>query len=777
MATSFKALRQYEKIGLIILGVVVMIVFTMGDFFSYSGRSKNDGSSAQKGTRVVSWNSGSLTQGQIEQIASDHRNVIEVEREILRQISLDKKNPAQPKVQPVMEARADELINRYIFSTYASNIGLIVDDEAVKTFLKKLSGDRLDMADIKTILDETVGDTPEARTRFFSWMRRELASKAVERMIFSAQSGVAPDGAWNEYKDMTQRAQIEFLALPTKSYMTQVKDDPSQADLQKLYDELKSKYRLVDYPDNGLRQAEQVAFGYVKADFETFVKAEMKNVTDKQVEEYYEKNKTKYRQPVKPPVQPPATEEEKKAEVDKKEEGKTEDSKPDGEKSATETPETPKQETPPATEPNNNEAPKAEPEKKEPPKDEPAKPTDPTTPPKSEETPANPKEDSQDLSLISFRSTQEPKDPVTEKAQEKPPVEEKKPEAPAGQEPTATPTENATDKKPADATASQEKPADPAANPTEEKPAAPQEEFRPLTEVAENIRRDIAAPTAEKAYNDEIQKAETELRALWKKVNLGEGKINKEELKKFDFEAFAAKHQFTLGSIPLSPPDVVQKDKDGLGGFPGFLDQAFFTDRSLLYEPRTIRNQFMVSAETYIYWRTEQKDEFEPKFAECQEDLENAYRYRKAKELAKEDAKKKAAEVKVGKTLKDTFPKENVLVTGEFTYTTPFSRGRVGQIPEIPNAGETFMKEVFKLQPGQATSIAQADEAQFYVVYLSKYGFTEKELREQFANFPIIAELAQTADAKENANRMAAYNEFLDTLDRKFEGQTTPEEE
>ncbi len=777
MATTFKALRQYEKIGLIVLGVVVMIVFTMGDFFSYSGRSNNDGPGAPKGAKIVSWNSGSLTQGQFEQISSDHRSVIEVEQEILRQIGLDKKNPVQPKVQPVMAARGDELINRYIFSTYAANIGLVVDDEAVKTFLKKLSGDRMDMADIKKILDDTVGDTPEARTRFFSWMRRELAAKAVERMVFSGQAAVAPDGAWDEYKNMTQRAQIEFLALPTKGYMDQVKDTPSQAQLQTLYDDLKLKYRLVDYPDNGLRQAEQVAFGFVKANFETFVEAEMKNVTDKQVEDYYEKNKAKYRQTPKPPVQPPVTEGDKKPEGEgaEKADGKVEETKPEGDKPAEEKPATPEKGAAP---PANTEPGKSEPENKETPKEEPARPADPAAAPKTEETPATPKDGEQDLSLISLisenSSTQEPKEPAGEKPQDRPPVEEKKAEPPTAQE--------SEERKPADATKSpetpaQEKPADGAVPPKDEKPEAPQEEFRPLSEVAKDIRRDIAAPIAQKTYTDEIQKAETELRALWKNLNEGEGKINKEELKKFDFEAFAAKHQFTLGAIPLSPPDVVQKDKDGLGGFPGFLDQAFFTDRSLLYEPRTIRNQFTMSEATFIYWRTEQKEEFEPKFAECQEDLENAYRYRKAKELAKEDAKKKAAEVKVGKTLKETFPKDNVLVTGEFTYTTPFSRGRVGQIPEIPAAGENFMREIFKLQPGQATSIPQADESQFYVIYLSKYGYTEKELREQFANFPIMAELAQAADTKENATRMAAYNEFLDSLDRKFEGQPEPDEE
>jgi hypothetical protein len=645
------------------------------------------------------------------------------------------------------------------------------------------------MAAIKKVLDDTIGDEPEARTRFFSWMRRELASKAVERMVFSAQTGVAPEGTWDQYKKMTQRAQIEFLALPTASYVDKVPDNPSEPELKKLYGDLKSKYRLVEHPDNGVRHAEELAIGWVKADFETFVKEEVKNVTDEQVEKYYEKNKINYKKPTKPPAKPPVTDDAKKPE-DKdgeKGEGKTVEPKSEGDKPVT--PE--KGEAAPAKE----EPAKEEPGKDTPPKDEPAK-TDPAKPespakeepkenaaaPKAEEPVkpgADPKESDEELSLVSLTSEQEP-----EKKPEQEPNEAAKPKetAPAQEKPTEEkPAESPKGDKPATEAAkpteTQEKPADPNAPATEGAPAAAQdEEFTPLSEVAEAIRTTLASPGADKRYNEAIQNAETELRALWKKVNLGEGKVDQSALKKFDFEAFAKKHGFTYGTIPLSPPDVVQK-LEGLGSFPGFLEQAFFSDKPLLYEPRTIRNQFAISGETYIYWRTEQKDEFEPKFEDCIEDLKKAYRYKKAKELVKADAKAKAAEVKVGKTLKETFPKEKVDLSAEFSYTTPFSRGRVGQIKEIPGAGENFMKEVFKLQPLHATSIGLADESQYYVVYLSKYGYTEPELREQFSNFPILGELASAADQQENATRMATYNEFLDSLDRKFPNQTSETEE
>lgn len=782
MATTFKALRQYEKIGLIILGVVVMVVFTMGDFFSYSNRSGNDGGGVASGATYVTWKDGSLTKGQIEQLVNDHRAVIDVEQEIFQQISLDKKNPAQPKVQPIMAASDGELINRYIFSTYASNMGLQVDDETVRNFLKKLSGDRMGMSEIKKVLDDVIGDTPEARTRFFAWMRRELASKAVERMILSAQSGVAPDGAWEQFKMMMQRAEIQFLPLNTTKYMDKVKDQPSPAELKSLYEELKKKFRAFDRPDNGLTRPEELAFEWVKANINSYLQEEKKKITEDQVKEYYEKNKNSYKKPKKPPVQPPKTETEPETNPEGAPDPAKGETKPEGDKPAAQekedAPADPNVPKPEAGETKENKEKPAEKPSGEP-SSEPAKPADPADTPKPEKPAENPKDADDENSLVSL-ITQDPPAKEQEPAKpagDQPAAQEKKPDpAASGQ---STPEKEQKDK-PADAPASQEKPAEDAAKPVgdkaaQETPAAEEDEFEPLEKVADNIRRDLASKPAEDRFNKALKDAEAELNALWKKVTLGEGKVNQEELRRFDLKNFAEKYLFTYGTIPLSPPDKVLKQQ-AIGKFPGFVEQAFFVDKSLLYEPRTIKGNQFLTDEAYIYWRTEQKDLYEPKFEECEEELRTAYEYRKAKEIAREDAKNKAAEVKAGKSLKETFPKEEVFVTGQFSYKTPFSRG-VGEIPEIPGAGENFLSEVFKLKPGQVKEIPLADESEFYVVYLTKYQFTDKELRDQFANFPIIAELAQQADAQTNETRIAAYREFLDQLEVKYANQANAEPE
>jgi hypothetical protein len=198
----------------------------------------------------------------------------------------------------------------------------------------------------------------------------------------------------------------------------------------------------------------------------------------------------------------------------------------------------------------------------------------------------------------------------------------------------------------------------------------------------------------------------------------------------------------------------------------------------MLYEPRSITNPYGLSLDAYIYWRTEQKDGYLPKFEECREDLEKAYRYKKAKELAAKEAKEKAAEVKVGKSLKETFPKEQVLVTGHFTFLTrsPYSSG-VSQIPEIEMADEKFMQAVFGLQPLHATSVSVADESASYVIYLANYKYTEAELRKQYETYPFVQELARNADVQENATRRAAFEEFMVLLDEQYPGSPSDSEE
>lgn len=763
MATSFKTLRRYEKVGLIILGVVVMIFFTVNiDMLTGRGGPQQGGGNPEiQGAKYVTWRGGSLTNGQVEQIGYDHRNVMEVEQEIQRICNKDKKNPFNPKVEPIMQAQSSQdLARRYILASYANTMGLVVDDEAVISFLIKLGASaQMDRGDIKAVLDTTIGDTPEARTRFFTWMKRELAAKAVERMILSSQTGIAPQAAWEQFKKVTQQAQIEFLRLPVENYVAQVKDDPSDGQLKALYEKMKDQFRLVKYPDNGVMHAEEVAFDWVKADFETFVKEEMKNVTDEQVKEYYEKNKIRYTAPTKPPVKPGSdTAPVPEGETEKKDEGKSD--QPSGE--------TPPP-TPEATE-KKEESPAEKPA--DPPAAEPAKPE--SDPSKQESPASDPKDPAGELQVAFIGSEgsqdQEPKKPESGAQEEKPATEKPAAEKPAADEPA----KQAEQEKTADAPASEQ---EPDAKPegevkTDEKP---QEEFRPLSEVAEDIRRELASPKADQRYKDALKNAEAELRTFWKKVNLGDGKIDQAELKKFDLAAFAAKHGLTSGSIPLNPPDIVQTYKD-LGEFPGFLNQAF-GEKTMLYEPRMITNPYGLSLDAYIYWRTEQKDGYLPKFEECKDDLIKAYRYAEAKKLAAEDAKKKAAEVKVGKSLKETFPEEKVQVTGHFTFLTrsPYSNG-VSRIPEIEMVDEKFMESVFALEPLKATSATVADESASYVIYLANYKYTEPELKKQYETYPFIAELARGADAQEMATRRASFNEFMTSLDEQYPNSLQAEE-
>jgi hypothetical protein len=765
MAASFKALRQYEKVGLIILGVVVMVVFTV-DLNMFFGGNNSDPTIQAKGANVVSWKNGKLNQGQVEELINDNQQITAVQDEIKRIISKDKANPAQSKVEEIFRVNSPgDVIQRYIYFTHATAMGIQVDDQTVKEFLVKLSGERLNNREIKGILDEVVGDTPEARNRLFAAMRRELAAKMVERMLYSGMSGIAPEAAWQQFKKSSQQAQIEFIAHRAADFVDKVTEKPSEGELKKLYDELKTKARFVDTPDSGVIRTEEVAFAWVKGDFEKYVQEEMKKISDEKVAEYYEKNKTSFRQTQKPPPTPPASTDEKKS--DGAEQGE-DPSKEDPNK------EDPAKETEPSkTEPSTIEPANTDPATPEKPKEEPRQPTDPpiVEEPKSQDPPADPK-DGEEESLVAL--IQEPSTPP---ASQDPPAKEPAPTQESANEKTQEPAADPEKKEaaPEGEQGAGDKTNPPAETGVQEAPAGPpppQEEFRPLSEVADMIRRDLAAPAADKRYNEALTAAEAELRALWKKVNLGEGKIDEAALKKFDFEAFAEKYGFTSGAIPLGPFDVVIK-KEGLGNFPGFAYQAF-TEKSMLYEPQTIRNRNFSSLETYIYWRTENKAEFTPTFEECREDLEKAYRYRKAKELAEAAAKKMAAEVKAGKSLKEHFPKEKVLVTGDFSYMNQFTR-QVGGIPEIPLADEPFMDGIFNLKPMTATALPLANKSEFYVVYLSKYRFTDQELRERFANIPQFAEFAYGAMMNNYKVAETAQKEFFDSLNVRFANQE-PEE-
>ena len=287
---------------------------------------------------------------------------------------------------------------------------------------------------------------------------------------------------------------------------------PTDSEITTLYEQGKDRYSDPASPEPGFKRHRKAAFEFVRADrkkFEDEEKAKVKTqITDKEIQEYYDKNKDLYRVPDAPPAGPAAatpttseakpdptkpdptkpdptksdptksdptksdpTKSDEKKEEKKADEAKTPDKKGEAEPAANKDSEKPaadkKDSEPKTTDPNSSDKKDTE-QKDTEQKDTDQKATDQKATEQKEEKPAEPESE-----VNKGSCGQEPDaKPASEKAAEKSPPQEpaaeKKTESPA---PAVAPTEKKGTDAPAENKSADNKPADDKKDEKKEEPA------------------------------------------------------------------------------------------------------------------------------------------------------------------------------------------------------------------------------------------------------------------------------------------------------------------
>jgi hypothetical protein len=155
---------------------------------------------------------------------------------------------------------------------------------------------------------------------------------------------------------------------------------------------------------------------------------------------------------------------------------------------------------------------------------------------------------------------------------------------------------------------------------------------------------------------------------------------------------------------------------------------------SLTYDIGGLSSAYQV----YVYWRTQIAPTEVPELNEVRDDVVYAWKLQQARELAREDAQRKAQEVARAASMKDLYG-EAVITVGPFTWMrslavpTGFGQQVVpSEVPDIEKPGDEFMRSVFSLEKGETGVAINAPESVVYVVRVVEQTPTYQELRERF---------------------------------------------
>jgi len=756
MAGSFDIFRRYQKAALAGLAIMAMLAFfvlppvlQMGS----AGGPKAD-------TVVVTWKGESLRESGLERAV--------VARRALNQflMALQAAASGSERVQPPLRDDEKAVVDSLLMAREAEANGIVVSDAVINDFLAIWTGDRVPQADIRGVIDQLRERAGVTEQDIFDGLRTLLLGERMQALALRGTgfASAPPGWRWDAFRRLEQSATVEVVPVIVESLGGEVAE-PTTAALEAVYAKYKEDLPRAESDTPGFREPARIRYDALVATPDVFVAEAEKTVTEEQIAKFYEANKDALYKQVTKPDEAAA----KKAEPDKA-----------GEKAGD--PKAGAQATPPATQatPEAKPAgraegpPAAEPEAAKPAAPAPAAPAEPTpTTPEGDPEASDPKAATGTragvIRAVAFR---QPGEAVAEAAKE--PAKEVTaaadgaPAAPppaTGEKPAAG--EPAKDKEPV--AKDGDKPAATPETKPEEKPA-----YEPLDKVRDDIRKRLAREAADKKLGEIFDKVAGRIATYADDVELALG-VGEPVPPAPSVEKLAAEH-----GLEAVRSDFVDAGEAIAAGGVGTSFQLSFSQpmgvrqvqwADMLFSPDAARWRPVATRDfagnRYLSWKTEDRPEFTPAFADVRDDVEQVWRLMEARPLAKQRAEKLAAAA-AGKELTAAIAgQEGVEVTkvGPFTWltrgTAPFGSAPVISQPAgVQMAGGEFMEAVFGLEPGGTATAFNEPKTICYCIRLVAYEPEEAILQERFTD--------DSADPRRLA--MLADDEVRDVRDRWMAG-------
>src|SRR5262245_58822262 len=216
-------LRKNAKVILVFLGIVCMITFVVGTALLDLVNSRGNSQAAQNPV-VVTWTKGKVHEQELHQMRFHHQAAL---RFLMEVIALTTERGGRPMIngrpltpqqvgELIPEDSSDEsLVQTMVLAEEARRLGVVVDQEAVKSFLRQLSSPELGEKDWLDIADGVLNQQAMTVTELNEQLAYELRARHVRMLaragLFShGMMPIVPPGeAWEMFNRLNRRVAIE----------------------------------------------------------------------------------------------------------------------------------------------------------------------------------------------------------------------------------------------------------------------------------------------------------------------------------------------------------------------------------------------------------------------------------------------------------------------------------------------------------------------------------------------------------------------------------------
>ncbi len=710
MAGSFDLFRKYQRSMLAGVAILAMLAFFVLPPFLQMAPD-----AGATDPLVATWNGGGIREGELRrQVAMGM-----VVNQFLRD-AIGTATGRDPGDVRVLGEDEESVVRTLLLAREAEANGIVVGNAAVNRFLAQVTDDRLRGAEIEALLaGRRLGNTSVSTLDVFAALRTFLAASQMRQFVANGLGGYPPGARWDLFRRLEQQATIEVVPIAVESFATEV-PAPAEADLRGFFDRHKDSLPVDRSPEPGFMEPHRISYDWIVAARDTLEAAAAREVTDAEIEKFYEENKVRlYR--AKPAPQQPAAEKPADPPVEKK---------PDAAPAAD-----PAQ--PPAGEPQS-----AVPGHRR------------VVAAKFRRTDAGA---AADVPAAPAAATEGKAAPTAPPAQADPPA---KAEPPAkGEQSTQAPA--------------------PASN-----SASAAAEFESLDAVRDDVRKRLATEAVSRRLDALFKAITTDVGgyardlARWK----ADAGAAADRPTPPSAAAIAEKQGLQAGHADKRTAAEAVRDGGVGGSFQVALDprspmgfrqtrwtDLFFAADRPLWRPVETSG---VTGDRYLAWKTEDAPAFVPEFAAVRADVERAWRIIEARPLARKAAEEIAAK-SGGRPLAEALAdlgraKLEVVAVEPFTW---LSRGAsfgapatLSQPTGVEMPGEEFMQAVFALEPGGTAVAFNAPRTVCYVIRLVSSAPPEAELRGRFLD-PAADQRRLEAVAEQDRERALAG--WLDDVERR----------
>ena len=743
MASPLRAFRKYQKQMLVFFGVLLMIAFILGGVLT-SMPNSNSGTREPQDSISVQWDGASYSQDELQSFLRLHilsqRFLAQLAQTALAANATPETDPSLLPVSSDQDSGIRDVANILLQADEARRLGVTVNDVVVDNFLRRVGGDNgFTEGDYMVLLKEsTSGQLSLARLK--EHLKVELAALRLQDIMFSGMGSpsgqvnqvrmagppvpfVTPIAAVSSQERTTNKVTIEFVKIEVEPFLEQVEESPSNTEVRKLYEQGAVQFPSFQKNTPGFRVPDKAVIQWFKTDQDSFL-PDVESITEERIVEEYNRR----------------VEAKDLSVIDSGSDEET---------------------TPPAETEGDGESPEGETEPAEggaEPAEGDAKPADESpnqdtgdtqedAPPEKEETSGLNEQSSLPRSsstqFVSIRLSQD----ETEKQNETPQDDEQvEAEGVQKEEEGDPPTENqegeASPSETEDA-AGTESQGETESQPSDETSGEAEEvetKFKTLEDVRDDIIEDLRRQDAGEKRNSALESITETLNEYF-----------------IEYEIWQAEQIEESGSPAPAAPDFAKiaadygikfSETDGTVDFPTFNEtelgqsfseiprsqfnfQNFPTVAQTLFQNFRSTKQYQAKTtllRDYIYWISEKENQHVPTLEEASEDIKEYWKWDKAVDLARAEAKSKLEESDFSETAFESQPFSWLSVGagslgaggGQLSLSTVnYLDGE--ELKELDTLGNEFMRTVFGLEiEGEGQPIDALRENVFAVRVVDK---------------------------------------------------------